>query len=243
MSTVTIVGFEIANPSPALTAAAGTTAGALGAGNYSYKVTYVTAFGETAPSAASTNATTTTGSLNLTAIPMSADGNVTSRNLYRTTSGGGSWAFLHTIADNTTTTYTDLIADGSLGAAAPTFNTAMSREIERGFCARSNPSILSIETGITAGAGGTTTVAYQLSKECSVITTVATLNDSVRLPPLTANLIGMKILIRNNGALTMRIFPFTGQQIDALGADTATTLATATAIRFVAGTASSWVTF
>ena len=43
----------------------------------------------------------------------------TSRKIYRTEAGGTDLKLLATISDNTTLTYTDNIADGSLGAAAP----------------------------------------------------------------------------------------------------------------------------
>jgi hypothetical protein len=50
---------------------------------------------------------------------------VTSRKLYRTAAGGSTYLLAATIADNSTTTYTDSLVDGSLGAAAPTVLTAI----------------------------------------------------------------------------------------------------------------------
>lgn len=50
---------------------------------------------------------------------------VTSRKLYRTTGSGSTYLLLATISDNTTLTYTDNIADGSLGAAIPAVNNAI----------------------------------------------------------------------------------------------------------------------
>lgn len=49
---------------------------------------------------------------------------VTSRRLYRTVANGSALLRLATIADNTTTTYTDAAADGALGAAAPASDTS-----------------------------------------------------------------------------------------------------------------------
>ncbi len=49
---------------------------------------------------------------------------VTSRKVYRTAVGASQLKLLHTIADNTTTTYADSTADGSLGANAPTSDTS-----------------------------------------------------------------------------------------------------------------------
>lgn len=70
------------------------------------------------------NAVTTTagdGRVNLTGIAVSTNPYCTARRLYRTSAGAdptviGNYKLLATIADNTTTTYADNIADGSLGA-------------------------------------------------------------------------------------------------------------------------------
>jgi len=50
--------------------------------------------------------------------------NTTARKVYRTAAGGSTLQFVATIADNTTTTYVDATADGSLGATAPTSDTS-----------------------------------------------------------------------------------------------------------------------
>lgn len=55
----------------------------------------------------------------LSGIPIGSS-SVTSRKLYRTTAGGAQLKLVTTIADNTTTTYTDSAMDGSLGANVPT---------------------------------------------------------------------------------------------------------------------------
>lgn len=103
-----------------------TTGSNLGAGVYKYQVTFVNADGETT---GGTEASVTTSggnkAVNLTNIPLGAGGTL-SRNIYRTAVGGvtGSEKFVATVADNTTTTYSDTLADGSLGVAIPTTNTA-----------------------------------------------------------------------------------------------------------------------
>jgi len=178
--------------------------------------------------------------MNLTAIPVSSNLNVKQRNIYRTVGGGSSYLLLVSIADNSTTTYVDIIADGSLGAAAPTVNTAGSRLYVDGNLKVNTPNIRSTESGITAGAGGTSLAAYQLSKEVSFIATVATANDSVKLPAITSNLIGMHCQVKNLNANTARIYPFDGQQIDAGGADVPVTIATTVTRSFIADTASNW---
>lgn len=57
--------------------------------------------------------------VNLTGIPVSSDGQVVARKIYRTAANSGTFLLLTTINDNTTTTYTDTISDGSLGTATP----------------------------------------------------------------------------------------------------------------------------
>lgn len=86
----------------------------LGTGVYKYVVTYLSPNGKSAQSLALA-LTTTTGNqeINLTAIPTGPNG-VTERNIYRTVVGGSTYDLLTTLADNTTTTYTDTTADASL---------------------------------------------------------------------------------------------------------------------------------
>lgn len=100
--------------------------GAAGAltGDYKYKVTFTYgARGESNPSAASATLTLAAQKGSLTAIPTGGTG-TTQRDLYRTKAGGATWYFLATIADNTTTTYTDNIGDGALGDEVDTDNDA-----------------------------------------------------------------------------------------------------------------------
>jgi len=54
---------------------------------------------------------------------------VTARKLYRTQANGSIFYLAATLANNTATTYTDNIADASLGAQAPTTNTTSDPEI------------------------------------------------------------------------------------------------------------------
>src|SRR3990167_6145793 len=107
---------------------AGLGAGALTNGAYTYRVTFVTAGGETEGGTVSGGVTvadaTTNGQVALTAIPVSPNPQVTSRNIYRTIAGGAAHLLQSTIADNTTTTLTDNTADAALTTAAPTVNTA-----------------------------------------------------------------------------------------------------------------------
>ena len=101
-------------------------AGNVDNGAHRYTVTYVTAEGETQAGVVSSAVTVADKSVNgkvtLTAIPLGGS-SVTARKLYRTAADGSTYLLLVTIADNTTTIYTDNIADASLGVGAPTTNT------------------------------------------------------------------------------------------------------------------------
>ena len=102
-----------------------TTAGAAGnvnVGSHSWAVTFVTGAGETNLGTNSTPLTIVTSAkiVNLTAVPLGPAG-TTARKIYRTVAGNtGPFKLVGTIADNTTTTFTDNIADSGLGADAPT---------------------------------------------------------------------------------------------------------------------------
>lgn len=240
MSSVTLSGYAITKPTSGPTAAAGTASGSLDtAALYGYKVTYVTVFGETDPyDTASTVTTTASGSVNLTAIPISPDGNVIARKIYRTIGGGSSYLLLTTISDNTTTTYTDTKADGDLGAAAPTLNSAHSHQTAYGLLKFARPLMHSVETAITA-TGSAITDAYQLSAEYNIVATAAS-STGVKLPELSSNTIGTRIKIKNNGANTVNIYPAAGQTINAALAGVAITLAAASATELIADLASHW---
>ncbi len=115
-------------PPTALTATIAAGAG-VDAGTHSYKVTFVTAGGETDAGAVSNTVTTAGGNLqvNLTAIP-TGNQYVTSRKIYRTIAGNaavGPWLLQSTIANNTATTLSDNTADAALTTAAPSTNTAL----------------------------------------------------------------------------------------------------------------------
>lgn len=122
------VGAGIGAPGSAPSGTAATGSG-LSVGNYLYKVTFVTSVGETNCGTESATITTTTGNqhISLTSIPTGI-ARVTARNIYRTKVGGasGTELFVATIADNTTTTYTDSTADSSLGRPVPTIDTTVS---------------------------------------------------------------------------------------------------------------------
>lgn len=96
-------------------------AGLLSAGAYQWKVTFVTASGETEGGAPSTSLTLAVShKAALTNVGTSPCRSVTSRKIYRTAAGGTEFKLAGTISDNTTTTFSDNTPDASLGATAPT---------------------------------------------------------------------------------------------------------------------------
>lgn len=117
---------ENAPSAPTAALAATPVAGNVDDGAHRYLVTYVTSVGETQAGVASAAVTVADKAVNgqvaLTNIPLGGS-SVTARKLYRTAAGGTTYALLATITNNTATTYTDNIADASLGVGAPTTNT------------------------------------------------------------------------------------------------------------------------
>ena len=106
-------------------------AGTLLAGTFAGKVTFVTAAGETEGSEASASVTVAISKnlawsgIPIASGPFAMTSLVTSRKLYRQASTGGVYKLVTTVADNTTTTYTDNIADGALGATIPAPSAAI----------------------------------------------------------------------------------------------------------------------
>ncbi len=85
-------------------------------GVYSYKVVYVSKYGQLSnagPKSVDITAASH-GQIDLTRIPVSSDTQVVARRIYRTVGNGSVWLFLTTVLDNVSTTYTDTTADGSL---------------------------------------------------------------------------------------------------------------------------------
>lgn len=77
---------------------------------------------------APTSNTATMSLVALTAIPI-GNATVTNRKLYRRFNGTGTFKLLTTIANNTATTYTDTTPNASLGANAPSTNTAAVQQV------------------------------------------------------------------------------------------------------------------
>ena len=103
-------------------------AGNVDNGVHRYLVTFVTADGETEAGIASAAVQvvdkTVSGKVLVSGIQVGGN-QVVSRKIYRTVAGGSTYLLVGTLANNTDTTYTDDVADASLGAGAPTSNTTL----------------------------------------------------------------------------------------------------------------------
>ena len=95
----------------------------------------------------------------------------------------------------------------------------------------------SISAAVSA-AGATQATATGLVSNINNVTVVAAAADGVRLPTAVA---GMRILVRNTDAAdTLKIYPATGGQINALGANAAYSLVTSSTIELFATSTTQW---
>lgn len=91
-------------------------------GQFIYTVTFAAPYQESGqgqlPSGLGANSNTVTAvnqQIQLANVPVSSDPQVTKRNIYRMGGGTGTWNYIGTINDNTTTTFTDNVPVGSVG--------------------------------------------------------------------------------------------------------------------------------
>ena len=97
---------------------------------------------------------------------------------------------------------------------------------------------VSFVNGLTAHAGGGQGSATPLTAAINRVTTVATAADSVALPTSAG---GMQITVSNAAASnSMNVFPASGDQINALGANTAFAVAAGKTAAFTCAVAGQW---
>ena len=102
-----------------------------------------------------------------------------------------------------------------------------------------NPINYDHNTTITAFATGGQTSATALTGEFNNVTTCATAGDSVKLP--TAAL-GLKIAVKNSGAASLAVFPFSGDSINALAINLSVNIPVGGDMTFRAISATVWET-
>ena len=122
----TILDGTLPNPGTpsAPTVAVNAIAGNLN-GTYEYVVTFVTAAGETLPSAESLPVAPVNQQVNLTNVPLGGAGTI-NRRIYRDKNGAGNYRLAAILTDNTTTAFTDNQTDAAVAgfAQVPTVDTA-----------------------------------------------------------------------------------------------------------------------
>ncbi|GEM_PF-2311624 len=118
-----VVAWELGSCKTALVTDSG---GSVTAGAHYYAVTFIVSGYEVINGALSNTVTTNAShtKVSLSHIPLGPTG-TTARKIYRTAAGGATLKLLATISDNSTMTYTDNIADGSLGATMAAVNNDM----------------------------------------------------------------------------------------------------------------------
>jgi hypothetical protein len=112
--------YAPAGPVPSAPTAAEGVAGNVDIGTHRWKITFLSASGESIGGTASSQLNPATAvQVELSAIPLGPPG-TTTRRVYRTATGDtGDFKFVGAIGDNTTTTFSDNVADSGLGAVVP----------------------------------------------------------------------------------------------------------------------------
>lgn len=96
-----------------------------------------------------------------------------------------------------------------------------------------------VQAGLTAFAGGGQASATQLNYFVNEVATVASVGDSVKLPTAVA---GAKVVLVNNGAFAMDVFPALDDAIDGNATNTAISVPSGEKRIFTAYDAVNWVT-
>jgi hypothetical protein len=145
-------------------------------------------------------------------------------------------------AGTTTTASTKNINIGTAGITGTNTNIAIGSAVS-GAISRTtlNGIVINSISAAVSAAGATQGTATALTTNINNITTTGASADGVILPTAVA---GMRILIRNSAATTaLKIYPATGGQINALGANAAFSLAAGSTTELMATTTTQWYTF
>jgi hypothetical protein len=131
---------------------------------------------------------------------------------------------------------------GTAGVSGSTTNIAIGSAVSGATSSTTlNGLVVNSISAAVSAAGSTQGTATALVSNINNVTVVAAAADGVRLPTAVA---GMRILVRNTDALdTLKIYPATGGQINALGSNAAYSLIAGLTIELMATTATQWYTF
>lgn len=94
-----------------------------------------------------------------------------------------------------------------------------------------------VTTALTAHSGGGQGSAVALSAGFNEVTTSAVAGDSVKLPTAVA---GVTVIVKNDGATDIDVFPFTGDTINDGSANIAVRQAAGTTVAYTAINATNW---
>lgn len=240
MQVITDVGYDIDNPTIAPIAQTGNNPGNMATGNYQYKITFMSPFGETLASPASVSRLSN-GSMVLTNLQVSVSTEAVQKVIYRTSVGDALPFRRLVILNSAVTTFNDTFNDSQLGVVEPVANTASSSSICRGWMNFSKTIGYSLSNNVVA-AGASLSTATLLAAQYSFCAVPVNLNG-VRLP-LINNMTGQTFVINNTDAAnSLQIYPYdAATTVNGLAAGSPYTLAPQSSIELIANTATSWVT-
>lgn len=154
-----IYGDGVQNPSSAPVASVVSNTSSVLTGTYNYQITFLNNNNlETGVSATSNSVTYASGSTSGSITFIVGPSNVSKRNIYRNKSTALTPLYLlTTIADNTTTTFADNIADTSLGVAAPSTNSTFPIQTLNG-----NLTLTDQYNQLIVGSGQTSTLTIPI---------------------------------------------------------------------------------
>ena len=92
---------------------------------------------------------------------------------------------------------------------------------------------------LTAFATGGQASATPIATPVARVTVCATAGDSVKLPATTGK-VSTQVFVANGGAQSCNVFPATGEQINALGANAAFAVAAGKTATFIVTAAGQW---
>lgn len=128
-----------------------------------------------------------------------------------------------------------LVTDGS---GIPTISTTLPTGLTITSSNLSSSLYAVNASGSTTAAGTTQGTATALTAPCDiVIVGTATSNQGIKLP---ATVVGLRIVVINNTAVTIKVYPFASSAIDALGANVALSIPANAGLELVAATSTQW---
>jgi hypothetical protein len=142
----------------------------------------------------------------------------------------------------TTNGTTKAVNIGTAGVSGSTTNIAIGSAVS-GATSRTtlNGIVIDSISAAVSAAGATQGTATALVSNINNVTVVAASADGVILPTAVA---GMRILVRNSDAAdTLKIYPATGAQINALGNNASFSLTAGSTTELFASTTTQWYTF